>query len=348
MPPTPRPTLHTLNGMRGIAAFAVVALHYSQPGWNLAPGGYLAVDLFFLLSGVVIAAAYDPRIAAGMTATEFMRVRLIRLYPMYLLGLIGCVALGSLAYAMTAPILGLQLLMLPAPPHHGDLSLYPAMQVAWSLLFELLVNLLFVTLHRWLTTPVLLITVAVAGIGLAFAATAHGTIDGGYLWSSVHLGLLRVLFAFPLGVLVWRHRARLRLRLSPWLVLPLIPLACALEPEQRAIYELLIAILGWPLLVIGASNARAAWPWLDWLGRLSYPVYCLHIMFRSGTLAPHSVAGAWATAGAVLVMAWAAERFYDTSVRAWIARRVPPARFSATAAARDRYSPAHNLPKGHE
>ncbi len=34
--------------------------------------GYLAVDLFFLLSGFVIAHNYDRKIAGGMSLTEFV------------------------------------------------------------------------------------------------------------------------------------------------------------------------------------------------------------------------------------------------------------------------------------
>jgi peptidoglycan/LPS O-acetylase OafA/YrhL len=73
----------TLHGIRGVAALAVVAWHEPElPCPTFQPGsGYLAVDLFFVLSGLVLAHAYDARFARGLSAGRFMIGRLIRLYP---------------------------------------------------------------------------------------------------------------------------------------------------------------------------------------------------------------------------------------------------------------------------
>jgi len=337
-----RPQLHVLNGMRGIAALCVVALHFAQDGLDLAPGGYLAVDLFFLLSGVVVASAYDARIAAGLSVAGFMGVRLIRLYPMYLLGLLLCLALGSVAYPIGAGVLALQLAMLPAPPHGDDFSLYPAMQVAWTLGLEIAANLAFAAAHRWLTSARLLAVALAAGAAMVWLATRHGSLDGGYHWPTLPLGLARVLFGFPAGVLLWRHRARLQLPLSPWLALPAVAGIAAFDPDNRIAYDLAVALVGWPLLVTGAAASRAEWTGLDWLGRLSYPVYCLHIAFRSGRLAPDSIATALAAAVGVSCLALFAERAYDRPLRRWLTQ------ISATAAPLRRYSPAAKLPKGQE
>src|SRR5215210_2241655 len=83
-----RPVYHSLNGLRGLAALIVVLFHAAALiGTQLAPGGYLAVDLFFILSGFVIAHAYDHRFAEGLGPLAFIRYRIIRFYPLYLLGL---------------------------------------------------------------------------------------------------------------------------------------------------------------------------------------------------------------------------------------------------------------------
>lgn len=53
--------LAALDGLRGLAAFAVVYLHYcSKTGTtSVLPGAGLAVDFFFALSGYVLAHAYS-------------------------------------------------------------------------------------------------------------------------------------------------------------------------------------------------------------------------------------------------------------------------------------------------
>jgi peptidoglycan/LPS O-acetylase OafA/YrhL len=62
---------------------------FDDPYRQVINHGYLAVDFFFLLSGFVIAYAYDDR-WGSMSEWEFYKRRLIRLQPMVVMGsLIG-------------------------------------------------------------------------------------------------------------------------------------------------------------------------------------------------------------------------------------------------------------------
>ncbi|WP_423127606.1 acyltransferase family protein [Gaoshiqia sp. Z1-71] len=79
-----------LDGLRGIAAIAVVIFHFIEfvfPDYqdNFIAHGYLAVDFFFCLSGFVIAYAYDHRIEK-IGLISFLKLRLVRLHPILLLG----------------------------------------------------------------------------------------------------------------------------------------------------------------------------------------------------------------------------------------------------------------------
>src|SRR5215218_10369185 len=87
-----------LDGLRGIAALAVVIFHFME--WvfpdvskNFIAHGFLAVDFFFCLSGFVIGYAYDDRIGQ-MGIWAFFKARLIRLQPLVILGSV----LGLLAF----------------------------------------------------------------------------------------------------------------------------------------------------------------------------------------------------------------------------------------------------------
>jgi peptidoglycan/LPS O-acetylase OafA/YrhL len=86
---------NTLDGMRGIAAIAVMLYHLTQhSSYGIFPNSNLAVDLFFCLSGFVVAFSYLDRLQGSMTVKEFIVKRLIRLYPMFFFGLcLGIIAL---------------------------------------------------------------------------------------------------------------------------------------------------------------------------------------------------------------------------------------------------------------
>ncbi|MDA4698732.1 acyltransferase, partial [Enterobacter hormaechei] len=81
-----------LDGLRGIAAIMVAMLHILEifsGGYHtklMINHGYLAVDFFFLLSGFVIAHAYDDR-WNKMTIGQFFKRRLIRLHPLIIAGM---------------------------------------------------------------------------------------------------------------------------------------------------------------------------------------------------------------------------------------------------------------------
>src|SRR6478752_2180368 len=75
-----------LDGLRGVASLMVVVFHLFEafsggdPQKQIINHGYMAVDFFFLLSGFVIAYAYDDR-WAGMGQWDFYKRRLVRLQP---------------------------------------------------------------------------------------------------------------------------------------------------------------------------------------------------------------------------------------------------------------------------
>ena len=81
-----------LDALRGIAAIMVLIMHtfelYCKGNYHklFINHGYLAVDFFFMLSGYVMAHAYDDRWDT-MTVLDFCKRRLIRLHPLIILGM---------------------------------------------------------------------------------------------------------------------------------------------------------------------------------------------------------------------------------------------------------------------
>jgi hypothetical protein len=120
----------TLHGIRGVAALCIVALH-SPRLFGPMPGFLgLAVDLFFALSGFVLAHAYEDRFRQGMTPLAFLRQRWVRLYPLYAVGLLLGIAHQAMGILYDSPTvswtwrelltaLPFAVFMLPAPLSHA-------------------------------------------------------------------------------------------------------------------------------------------------------------------------------------------------------------------------------------
>ena len=69
-----------IDGLRGLAVIAVMLYHL---GFSWIPGGFLGVDLFFVISGYVITRLILDSIArsGGLDLREFYKARVRRLFP---------------------------------------------------------------------------------------------------------------------------------------------------------------------------------------------------------------------------------------------------------------------------
>lgn len=287
-----------LDAIRGLAALVVLLRHtgYLWDGLVL-PHSYLAVDLFFVLSGVVVANAYEQPLRAGLSPGRFWLLRMIRIYPLYALGsLLGLVPVLAAVAGLTAqPVQGSLLLALGSAalllPDLADGSLFPLNPPAWSLFFELAANLLYALLLRHLNARMLWLIVlgSAAGLALVLYANPAAGLHGGYTPDTLLTGTLRVSFGFFAGVLLWRAwmaRAALGRRLPAavgWsAVIAAAALLLARAPGALgAGYDLFAVLVLFPILVWVAMHAGAgAGPGARvcaWLGALSYPLYVLHV-----------------------------------------------------------------------
>src|ERR1700722_339273 len=89
-------SLVNLEGLRLIASLAIVASHYFQYLHLPTHGLHLAVDLFFVISGIVIAMIYQGRTRDLASYSGFVRRRIARLYPLHLATLLFYVTVGAL------------------------------------------------------------------------------------------------------------------------------------------------------------------------------------------------------------------------------------------------------------
>jgi peptidoglycan/LPS O-acetylase OafA/YrhL len=341
---------HTLDALRGIAALGVVVFHMSQMFAPLAaPGGYLAVDLFFMMSGVVLSHAYEGRFRAGMGTIDFMRARLIRLYPLYLLGsLIGIAVTFASLHGRniqnwdTSSLTRASLLSLFFLPNFSTTpvdALFPLNIPCWSLFLEILVNLLFVIFWPLLTSRRLIATSVLTGAVVAVAIAHKGSIDQGTVGSSIAVGLARAAFGFSVGVLIARRIRQVHPRksnLGVVVILMAVGVAIAARPgaELRPIWDAVCVLLVFPSIV-WCGTAIDPGPLLrrpaTFLGVTSYAIYVLHTplsaIVNSATRAlPHGLGAPFlGVAIAVLLMlgCWLVDRYFDMPLRRVLGRIVP-------------------------
>jgi peptidoglycan/LPS O-acetylase OafA/YrhL len=337
-----------LDGLRGVAAIAVVAYHFGVRSELpfLMPRGYLAVDFFFVLSGFVLAYAYHERLRDGLAPGAFMVQRLIRLLPILVpAGVIGgLIELGrpgvarSLGHIVEIGFISLlSFLALPWPfATSMEHTIFPINGPVWSLFFELLANLTFVAVAK-AADPRLgaWALVVVGGIGMVAYDLVAGTVDVGFLLINWPGGLPRVLFSFYAGLLVFADRDRFP-AVSPWLVCGVLigVFLCPLEHGGwDELVDLVVVVMVFPVMVGVASKhqPRRGLALCALAGDLSYPIYAIHypmvrVMGFALVRSSLSVAGRLGLIvlgiGFIVALSWLVFRWYDRPLRRVLTARL--------------------------
>ena len=284
-PPIRRQHFLALDGLRGVAALLVMTYHISLANGyrQIAPLGFLAVDLFFLLSGFVIAKSYEQRFEAGLGVGRFMLLRLLRVYPLIFLGLLLGAAwsliVGDGSFNALSAI---NFLILPV---FFARTLFPFDGPVWSLLFELFANLAHVTILRRLGAIALLLVALSSGALLMTAMIHFSSASLGSDPNTFIAGFARVGFSYVTGIILYR---RIRSReVSEWRVPLIVPIALLIgvlhgPPASFWAIERSAGIIFiiFPAILVISIHQRPTGRWataMTWLGRLSFPLYAIHL-----------------------------------------------------------------------
>lgn len=335
-----------LDGLRGVAAFAVVIMHYTQQhgkATGIFGSAGLAVDLFFCLSGFVIAWSYYQKLLDGMSFSVYLKKRLVRLYPMFLigstLGILGFLIKfihGTNTYSLLEVIKAgvVNSFYLPyfvnrqVDQIHAVFLLNPP---SWSLFFELVANVVFIFTIRFSKTLLVGLTI-LFGILLIFAGAAFHTSPG---WSTTNFigGFPRVGYSFMLGVLIFKFfdfSEKIPRVSCFWIIFALT--ICFLVPsfQKWVYYWLLGALFLMPLIVLLGSRVDVKQPLLSklfvYLGWISYPIYCLHSpllgIWESISPMPDKYnVGLLILFPLTILITHLIAKYIDNPVRAWLSRR---------------------------
>jgi peptidoglycan/LPS O-acetylase OafA/YrhL len=341
--------LNALTATRAIAALVVVVHHYGYKvfPFNQAGGffrnGHLAVSYFFVLSGFIMYAVYGNR---EIDASIFLKRRLARIYPVYLLASLFMVLSllvlhatgnggGALMNkdAVIGELLGVFFLQTFIPRYALTLN-FPAWSLSVEMFFYLMFPMLAVLLRRnlnWflglaitlftgaMLTQLLLITPAAANSWIENALSFH---------PFIHLN------QFLIGMLggycyrngrIWRDDGWGRA--LPVVFFALIILVTIYKPEGLLMHTGLMA----PLFVLLIMSIAQGGPyllrgrWLVFLGEISYGVYILQVPVHSAAMFVNS---RWLGIGdapffycyvvALIGIAWLCYYLVERPVRRWL------------------------------
>lgn len=272
--------LPALDGIRAFAAVVIVLYHSKLPS---LPGGFLAVDIFFVLSGFLITRGLLANLSEGkFSYRQFCRRRLRRLWPALLVFL--------LVYLFTAPLIFDQV---PFGRHLRDVFLTAAYVVnyasvlsqgtavlghVWTLAVEMQFYLI------WPLVVILLVRlperrlalVALAGLFVLATASRWWQATSDNPW-----GFYPYTDARASGLILGALLAFIQIRIAPyWSVAGLMLLAFTMTfysthwiPSAR--YGFTLAEIGAALLILSQPRWLGGKFW-NWLATLSYSWYLWH------------------------------------------------------------------------
>jgi peptidoglycan/LPS O-acetylase OafA/YrhL len=284
-----------LDGLRGIAALAIVMFHfmewvYNDYSRNFIGHGFLAVDFFFCLSGFVIAYAYDDRIKK-IGVAEFFKSRIIRLHPLVISGSV----LGLLAFLFD-PFGGhpelysagkiivtflCSVLLIPFPViADRSFNLFSFNAPAWSLFWEYIANIAYAFVLCRIRRGYLLLLTIISSMAICFVCYRSGNLLGGWSGPTFWDGSARISYSFLAGLLIYRSNwiiknklgfISLAVLLFLAFVMPFSPWNWLSEPIAVLLYFPLIIALG-----AGAHLTTGLKKICMFLGKISYPLYMTH------------------------------------------------------------------------
>ncbi len=290
--------IRSLDGLRGIFAAIVMCGHFylieMPTGAPRFQNVALAVQFFFILSGVALCCGFERKFASGqLSVMGFARQRLARLYPMHLLSMLlagifisrvyGAFPTGGNIALDTAANLTLLQAMGVIPGWSWNV-------VSWSISTEFWVGLILLPIAIKRLSGSIAIALATAGYAAIFLTVYTFERPFPRIIPGVTSAALGTAAGLLAGVAVYRLLAR-QSRTTPR---PVTPWAFACElatfslilatiyAGSRGYIEVIALVCMPPLIYLAASSetwfsrALASRP-LNWLGGISYSLYLIHI-----------------------------------------------------------------------
>jgi peptidoglycan/LPS O-acetylase OafA/YrhL len=343
-----KPHYPILDGLRGTAALLVVIFHLLEARFPVFADhpmhhGYLAVDFFFLLSGFVVGYAYDDR-WGKMSTWDFFKIRLVRLHPLVVLSIfLGAIAYWidpfisadhRLSFLKLMVVMFIGFTLLPMPDIRGWDETHSLNGPCWSLLQEYIANIIYAVFGRRMSMIVLWVIVIISGAVLTGVAIWRGDLATGWGYHTFWIGVVRMMFPFFAGLLLFRSGKLLRVP-NAYVVCSVMLIVLFFLPtfKYNGVYEAACIIVGFPIIVAAGAGGKIDGRWAklcNFSGAISYPIYILHYPFIYIYTEwvyidkPPSRQIAMVATGLFvffILLAYAILKVYDEPVRNWLKKK---------------------------
>jgi len=285
-----------LDGLRALAVVAVLLFHAFP---HFLPGGFIGVDMFFVISGYIITKTYFNDLRSGhVSLRQFYIKRLRRLAPAYILVLIlttltaymliNPLYLRNYAESLMAQPFYLQNIVFWRQGDYFEAPLTKPLLHTWSLAVEeqfyLLYGLLIVFVRKRpaLTTTWLVASIALLALGSFGASYMITQISPKTSFFLLPTRLWELAIGVGLGLVSWTLPVRLAQSLK-WGGLAAMLAALVLFGETAATQSIqaLLACAGTGAAILGIASLRAPDKLLDlpavaYIGTISYSLYLWH------------------------------------------------------------------------
>ena len=305
-----RPTVESLghrpalDGVRAVAVAGVVTYHV---GGQWLPGGFLGVDLFFVLSGFLITGILLDEIDRDgrVSLPTFFARRARRLLPaLYLLLIVVCAwaafiaapeAIGDLRGAALAALFYIAnwFFIITGQSYFAEMQGPSPLEHTWSLAIEeqyyLLWPLLLLLLVRRASPRIVAVAiVALLMLSVVLMAVLYDEGDPSIAYFGTFSRMHELLVGSLLAFAVKRGWALPRsARWTAWIALALIAAMMATVSDTGAFYYrggslVFCVVVAWLLLALGSGppgggpTALLSWRPIAWIGLISYGIYLWH------------------------------------------------------------------------
>jgi peptidoglycan/LPS O-acetylase OafA/YrhL len=329
-----------IDGLRAIAVLLVLVFHFDLMG--LGDGGFIGVDIFFVISGYLVSSIIWRELSDGsFSLRTFYLRRIRRLAPALLavqvavLGLAALTLLPSEALLLVKESFFVQTYLANvyywrSLDYFGIHASSAFMLHTWSLAVEeqfyLLFPLFLIGVKRWLPHRLLLALLALTlGSFLLNLLTVEWKPQPTFYLLPTRAWEMTLGALIPFAEPWMRDRDRLRALIGPMALL-LIGIALAIHGPGIPFpgwFALLPTVAACLIILAGAGRGSSlsgllARPLPVWIGSISYPLYLVHWplhIFATTLLPTYGPALRWAAFGLSFVLAWLIYRFVEQPVR---------------------------------